>query len=84
MLPDNLATCSASRLLLFVIGLSRSFCGFSKLALALCFFDTRIAINQSCDRPCHHSRDDLDRNANRETKLAVSAPLIKRDFNKPV
>jgi hypothetical protein len=50
----------------------------------LCFFDTRIAIDQSCDRPCHHSSDDLDRNANCKTKLAVSAPLIDGDFNKPI
>ena len=28
--------------------------------------------------------DDLDRNANRETKSVVGAPLIDGDFNKPI
>jgi|SRR6516225_2322688 len=28
--------------------------------------------------------DDLDRNANRETKFVVGAPLIDGDFNKPI
>jgi hypothetical protein len=31
-----------------------------------------------------HLRDDLDRNANRETKVAVRAPLINGDFGEPV
>ena len=50
----------------------------------ICSRALSIAIDQSCDRPCRHSRDDLDRNANCKTKLAVSAPLIDGDFNKPI
>jgi hypothetical protein len=30
------------------------------------------------------SRDDLDRTADRETKIAVRAPLVNGDFGKPV
>src|SRR5580704_11255621 len=33
---------------------------------------------------CLRLRDDLDRNADRETKIAVSAPLINSDFGEPV
>jgi hypothetical protein len=29
-------------------------------------------------------RGDLDRNTNRETKLAVGAPLVYSDFNEPI
>lgn len=39
-------------------------------------------MDQSCDRL--HSRDDLDRIANRETELAVRAPLIDGDFDEAV
>jgi len=31
-----------------------------------------------------NSRGDFDRNANRETKLAVGAPSVDSDFNKPI
>ena len=34
--------------------------------------------------PLLHSRYDFDRCANRETELAVGAPLIYGDFSKPV
>jgi hypothetical protein len=34
--------------------------------------------------PASFTGDNLDRNANRETKFAVGAPLIDGDFNKPV
>jgi hypothetical protein len=41
-------------------------------------------MNQSCDERYHYLRGDLDWNADRETKLAVGAPLVDGDFNKPV
>jgi hypothetical protein len=39
---------------------------------------------QSCDGPRLHSRDDVDLSTNRETELAVRAPLIDGDLGKPV
>jgi hypothetical protein len=44
----------------------------------------RCAVNQSCDEHYHHLRGDLDWNADRETKLAVGAPSVDGDFDKPV
>src|SRR5262249_2092446 len=74
----------APRLLLVAVGLLWSFCGFGKSALALCFPGTRTVTDQNCDGPFLHLRDDLDRTANRETQLAVRAPLIDGDFSKSV
>src|SRR4029453_16260135 len=39
---------------------------------------------QSCEGPCLHSRDDLDRTADLKTELAIGAPLINGDFGKSV
>jgi hypothetical protein len=46
-------------------------------------FGPRIAADQSCEGRLN-LRDDLDPNADRETKIAVRAPLINGDFGEPV
>jgi hypothetical protein len=51
--------------------------------VAPCGGPGRIAV-QSCEGPCLHSRDDLDRNADLKTELAIRAPLINGDFGKSV
>ena len=43
----------------------------------------RITADQSCKGP-PSLRDDLDRIADRETKIAVRAPLVDRYLGKPV
>ena len=80
VLAENLADLLSESLVTgrqFIAGLSRLRQIRSRVLLPRCH-------KQSCDGPCHHSRDDLYRHADRETELAVGAPLIDGDFNKPV
>jgi hypothetical protein len=73
--------CSAKRLLLATCGLSQRFWGFGGMAPEVCFLSTRSRFKA---RSCPNSRCDLDRTANRKTKLAVGTPLIDGDFGKAV
>ena len=80
---ESCGVCSVRRLLPSVGGRSLGFRTFGQSVPRLRFPCRRIAANRVVTDP-PHSKDDLDGNADREAEIVVRAPLIDRDFGKPV